>query len=134
MRATLVAPPLAMNSVWRTIRGYVLWQYERGTLHYDIMVTLILLFLFFSPYWINFNDKPVVRNPHPTDVVVTPDGQGHLVYQIQAGIIAPGDDSLVREQLLRVIGPISGEVRIVSYAAVTDSRGRVQSYRVVVQR
>ena len=23
------------------------------------MVTLILIFIFFSPYWINFNDKPV---------------------------------------------------------------------------
>ena len=31
-----------MNAIWRTIRGYVLWQYERGTLHYDIMVTLII--------------------------------------------------------------------------------------------
>ena len=35
-----------MNAIWRTIRGYILWQYERGTLHYDIMVTLILIFIF----------------------------------------------------------------------------------------
>ena len=33
-----------MNAIWRTIRRYVLWQHERGTLHYDIMVTLIILF------------------------------------------------------------------------------------------
>jgi hypothetical protein len=60
-----------MNAIWRTIRGYILWQYERGTLHYDIMVTLIILFVLFSPRVINFNDKPISRNPHPTDVVVT---------------------------------------------------------------
>ena len=43
------APSLSMNAIWRTIRGYVMWQYERGTLHYDIMVTLILIFIFLSP-------------------------------------------------------------------------------------
>ncbi len=48
-----------MNAIWRTIRGYILWQYERGTLHYDIMVTLIIVFVLFSPRVINFNDKPI---------------------------------------------------------------------------
>ena len=62
-----------MNAVWRTIRGYILWQYERGTLHYDIMVTLIIIFVLFSPRVINFNDKPIARKPHPTEVVVTAD-------------------------------------------------------------
>ena len=123
-----------MNAIWRTIRGYVLWQYERGTLHYDIMVTLILLFIFLSPIWINFNDKPTARIPHPTDVVVTPDGQGHLLYQIAAGAVSPGDDKSMREQLLHIIEPISGEVSIVKYDALTDSRGHVQSYRVVARR
>ena len=131
---TQPAPSLPMNSVWRTIRGYVMWQYERGTLHYDIMVTLILLFIFLSPYWINFNDKPVARTPHPSEVVVTTDQQGHLVYLIQAESITAGDDSSVREQLLSVIKPISGEVQIISCVAVVDSKGRVQSYRVIAQR
>jgi len=123
-----------MNAIWRTIRGYILWQYERGTLHYDIMVTLILIFIFFSPYWINFNDKPIARNPHPTDVVVTPDVQGRLLYQIEASAISPGDDSSVRAQLLRIVEPISGAVAIVSYEPVKDRKGRVQSYRVLVKR
>jgi hypothetical protein len=127
-----------MNAFWRTIRSYILWQHERGTLHYDIMVTLILIFVFLSPYWINFNDKPTVRIPHPTDVVVTPDvqgnGQSRLLFQISASSIKPGDDQAIREQLRRVIAPISGEVSIVHYDTVTDSSGRVQAYRVLVQR
>jgi hypothetical protein len=128
------APSLSMNAVWRTIRNYVLWSYERGTLHYDIMVTIILIFIFFSPYWINFNDKPKPRNPHPTDVVVTPDAQGRLLYQIEAAAISAGDDASVRGQLLHLIEPISGRVSIVSYEAVADRGGHVQSYKVVVQR
>jgi len=123
-----------MNTIWRTIRGYVLWQHERGTLHYDIMVTLILVFIFFSPLVINFNDKPIARNPHPTDVVVTTDAEGHLLYQVEASAISPGDDHSVREQLLRIIEPISGAVAIVTYEAVPDGKGHVQSYKVTAKR
>jgi hypothetical protein len=128
------APSLPMNAVWRTIRSYVLWQHERGTLHYDIMVTLILVFVFFSPRVLNFNDKPALPNPHLSDVVVTPDAQGGLVYQISASAITPGDQPSVRDQLLQIIQPISGEVSIVSYDPVADGKGRVQSYKVVVKR
>jgi hypothetical protein len=123
-----------MNGVFRTIRSYILWQHERGTLHYDIMVTLILIFVFFSPRVINFNDKPVPRTLHLNDVVVTPDAQGKLEYQISASAIKPGDDQSVRDQLLRIIKSISGEVSIVKYEAVADDKGRVQSYKVLVKR
>jgi hypothetical protein len=128
------APSLPMNGVWRTIRSYILWQHERGTLHYDIMVTLILIFVFFSPRVINFNDKPVPRDPHLTDVVVTPDAQGNLVYQISASAITPGDDQSVRSQLLRIIQPISGEVTIVNCEPVGDGKGHVLTYKVLVKR
>ncbi len=121
-----------MNGVWRTIRSYILWQHERGTLHYDIMVTLILIFIFFSPRVINFNDKPVPREPHLTDVVVTRDAQGGLVYQISASAITSGDDATVRNQLMGIIKPISGDVSIVSYEVL--GKGHTQTYRVLVKR
>ncbi len=123
-----------MNAIWRTIRSYILWQHERGTLHYDIMVTLILIFIFFSPRVINFNDKPISRNPHPTEVVVTSDAEGHLLYQVAASAVSAGDEQSVRDQLLHIIEPISGAVSIVSYEVVSDGKGKVQSYRVLAQR
>src|SRR5580658_7493191 len=86
------------------------------------------------PRVINFNDKPILRNPHLTDVVVTPDANGGLLYQISASGIAPGDESTTRNQLLHIIEPISGDVSIVKYEAVSDGKGKVQSYRVWVKR
>ena len=83
-----------MSAMWRTIRGYILWSYERGTLHYDIMVTLILLFVFVSPHFINFKDKPVERNPHPIPVVVIPDPQGGFIYQIPASAVKAKAESV----------------------------------------
>ncbi|MFZ0293278.1 MAG: hypothetical protein WAL52_06705 [Candidatus Sulfotelmatobacter sp.] len=123
-----------MNAFWRTIRSYILWQHERGTLHYDVMVTLILIFIFATPYWINYNDKPVPRNLHQTDVIVTADGQGGLVYEISASAITSGDDASVQAQLQRIIAPISGAVTIVKYEAANDREGKAQSYRVWVKR
>ena len=126
--------PLPMNAIWRTIRSYILWQHERGTLHYDIMVTLILIFIFLSPRVIEFNDKPIGRNPHPTEVDVTSDSEGRLLYQVAASAVSPGNDHSVREQLLRIIEPISGAVSILSYETVSDGKGHVQSYKVLVKR
>jgi hypothetical protein len=128
------APSLPMSGAWRTIRSYILWQHERGTLHYDIMVTLILIFVFFSPRVINFNDKPGLLNQHPTGVVVTSDGAGGLVYQIAASAVSATDDAAVRQQMLHVIEPISGDVSIVKYQSISDGKGHVQEYRVWVKR
>jgi hypothetical protein len=124
------APAVPMSNFWRTIRDYILWSYERGTIQYDIMVTLILLFVFLSPVWINFHDKPVQRNPHPSGVVVTPDVGGGFVYQIDGAAISGKDELTVRAQLLGIIEPISGGVGITRYEAVRDAQGRVLLYRV----
>jgi len=126
--------PLPMKSLWRTIRGYLWWSYERGSLHYDIMVTLILLFVFLSPMVINFNDKPIQRSPQATGVTVTPDGAGGLVYQIAAVAVSGTRDEDVRDSLRRVIEPIAGEISITKYEAVRDAAGRIQSYKVWVVR
>ena len=123
-----------MINIWRTIRGYILWSYERGTIQYDVMVTLILLFVFLSPVWINFHDKPIERNPHPTGVVVLGDGQGGLIYQIEGSAVGSHDGDLLRPQLLRIIEPISGEVSITRIEPTLDRAGHVLSYKVWVQR
>jgi hypothetical protein len=123
-----------MGAIWRTIRGYILWSYERGSLHYDIMVTLILLFIFVSPYFINFKDKPVERNPHLTGVVVIPGDKGGFVYQIQASAVNATAGGDIRPQLERIIEPISGAVSITNVETVTDAKGNAVSYKVSVQK
>ena len=127
-------PAVPVNRVWRTIRGFILWSHERGTVQYDVMVTLILLFVFFSPRLINFNDRPVERNPHGSGVLVYPDSSGEWVYQVDAKAVSSRDDDEVRAQLLRVIEPISGSVSISKYEPVSDNKGRVIAYKVWAER
>jgi hypothetical protein len=131
---SVATPKVPMNSIGRTIRDFVLWSYERGTIQYDIMVTLILLFVFISPRVINFKDKPTGRIPQPTGVLVSPDSAGGFIYQIDGSAVTATGDGPVREELHKIIEPISGEISITKYEAVRDSTGRVLKYRVWVRR
>jgi hypothetical protein len=127
------AVPTPVGGVWRTLRSFILWSHERGTIQYDVMVTLILLFVFFSPKFINFNDQPVERQPAPNCGTGVSRGKS-LVYEVDAKAVQPGEDAVVQAQLLRVIEPISGETSISRYEAVKDKKGKVLSYKVWVTR
>lgn len=133
--ATPAAPSIPTSAIGRTLRNYVLWSYERGSLHYDIMVTLILAFIFLAPIWINFKDKPTERNPHPSGVVVvTPDGENGFIYQVEGSAVTGATEAEIRQSLVRTIEPIAGEVSISRYATVRDHSGRVVGYKVWVEK
>ena len=127
-----------MSWLGRTIRGYILWTYERGSLHYDILVTLILLFIFLAPLRFDFKDKPQERATHQTGVLVTQEGPNTL-YQVDAAARDPQGRLIVSEEnpeagLHRVIGEIAGDVEIVRYERVTDRKGKVVGYKAWVKR
>lgn len=117
-------PVVPAFSIWRTIRDYIFWNYQRGSIHYDIMVTLILLFIFVTPLFISFNDKPIEHSPHPTAVVVIPDGQDGPVYQVSAAAVPDQSDAAIRRELLRIITPISGKASISRYVKTLDAAGQ----------
>ncbi|MBV8208383.1 MAG: hypothetical protein JO041_16480 [Acidobacteria bacterium] len=112
----------------QTIAGYFWWTYPRGSVHYDVMVTLILLFIFVTPSRV-FHDKPVVRTPHQTEVVVDSDGANRMRYRVAASAVQPGDDAEIRQSLRAIIEPISGEVELTRVEIVRDKTGRITEYR-----
>ena len=127
-----------MSWLGRTIRGYILWTYERGSLHYDIMVTVILLFIFLAPLRFDFKDKPQERVAHKTGVLVTQDGP-NILYQVDAlardqrGQLIVGADN-PEAGLRRVIEEIAGEVEMVRCEPVKDRSGKVVAYKAWVRR
>jgi hypothetical protein len=122
-----------MSKLAQTVKGYFWWTYPRGSVPYDVMVTLILAFIFLTPIWINFRDKPVERSPHQTEVVVQQEGDGFL-YKVDASAVKPGTDSEIRESLLRIVEPIAGYVTIDRYEPVRDGSHNLVAYKVWVHR
>ena len=123
----------------RTLRNYLFWTYERGSLHYDMMVTLILLFIFVTPHLINYRDRPKFQLP--SQIMVENDGNGELVYQVRAQDVQnsmPSNgatpDLRTRRALRRLIEPIAGDVFIERYEALSSPDGQVNAYRVWAHR
>jgi cbb3-type cytochrome oxidase subunit 3 len=129
LEARLSTLDAAMGKVSQTIKGYIWWMYRRGSVHYDVMVTLILAFIFLAPIWINFRDKPRERSPNQTELVVKSEGTGFL-YTVNARTIQPGSDDEVRDQLSRAIEPVAGEIRIDRYEVVRDDKRNIIAYKV----
>ncbi len=123
----------------RTLRSYLFWTYERGSFHYDVMVTLILLFIFISPHFIRYRDRPVFQLP--SQIMVENNGQGELVYQVRANDVltmersgGATEDLRTRRALRRLIEPIAGDVMIERYEPLRGDSGQVVAYRVWAHR
>jgi hypothetical protein len=126
--------------MFKMIHNYIFWSYERGSFHYDIMVTAILIFMFFSPRFIDYNDKPVETVAlHASEVLVKEAGSSgsssRFMYQIRADDMGTAKTDAERKAaILRVIEPISGEVSLERYEPVRDAQGKVVAYNAWVLR
>ena len=119
----------------RIVKSYLFWTYPRGSFHYDVMVTLILLFLFVSPRLINYRDRPQETLTSTKDILVRANGSNAWTYQIGADQLADtGSDDKLRAELLQRIQAISGSVQIDRYREEKDASGRVTQYRVWAHR
>ena len=127
----------------KLLRSYFFWTYERGSFHFDVMVTLILIFLFVSPHYIDFKDRPVETVAlHGSEVLVKEAGSvgpgSRFVFQIRSdqagGPTAKQTDDERRAAILRIVEPISGEVTLESYEPVLDAHGKVVAYNAWVVR
>jgi hypothetical protein len=126
--------------VGKLLKSYFFWTYERGSIHYDVMVSLILVFMFLSPRLLDFKDKPVETVAlHASEVLVKEAGtsgeSSRFVYQIRADDMqGASTDEERRAAILRVVEPISGEVTLERYEAVRDAQGRIVAYNAWVLR
>jgi hypothetical protein len=122
-----------LRKLGAAIHRGLFWTYERGTWQYDIMVALILAFIFFTPRsW--FHDQ----RPPATGVVLLSSSEHLKVYQLHAGLIALPVDAASEENILkgaeRILRDYTGKaVQITQIKPETDARGEVVSYAVWVQ-
>jgi hypothetical protein len=78
----------ALRHVGRTLKGLLLWHYDRGSWQYDVMVVLILAFVFLIPVRY-FHDRPVFNPNLMQDVVqMGAEVDGILHYRVSAELLA----------------------------------------------
>lgn len=117
------------RGIKQVLLSYFYWTYPRGTVHYDVMVTLILLFIFITPQLWNYGDHPPpIKGPtHP--IQVTGDGSRGLIVTVQASdVTVPAGSSIkeVRKLLRLAIEPVTGDaVRVDRWETITDAQGNL---------
>jgi hypothetical protein len=122
----------------KTLSTYLWWTQERGSFHYDVMVTLILAFIFITPHLWNYGDRPSPRGTAPAEVLVKTESPDHFVYQINASQIrgsSNGGSEDLQTALLRNVEVISGDDMVLDrYEVERDSSGKVAAYKVWAHR
>jgi hypothetical protein len=109
------------------LKSYFYWTYPRGCFHYDVMVTLILLFIFVTPHLWNYGDKPSSSAGLRHPIELTGDGSHGMIVTVQASDIdvpAGASDSAVKKALRQAILPVSGDAVVVErWETITDAQG-----------
>lgn len=117
------------GKAWTRLRPLLLWQYRRGSWQYDVIVALILAFIFLSPRFL-FNDRPSVDVVHEVDAPA----EGSRLFWIEPGALkgASAESAIPRlEELLR---ERSGEaLTVVRTEAARDDAGNLRAYLVYAQ-
>ncbi len=110
------------------LKSYFYWTYPRGVFHYDVMVTLILLFIFVTPHLWKYGDRPSsVALSHP--IQVTGDGGNGIILTVAASDVdVPqfATDQAVKKALRQAIMPVTGDaVSVERWETVTDADGNM---------
>lgn len=117
----------------RTLKGFVLWRYERGSWQYDVMVALIVVFVLFTPARY-FHDQPVYQERLVGDIVrLGADGDADR-YRVSADLLASyhAEPRQAAEQVLAA--NLGHRVNIVRIQEIEGAEGEVAWYDVWVRR
>ena len=127
--ATSQAAVQPRRSFKQVLLSYFYWTYSRGSFHYDVMVTLILVFIFVTPHipgWM-YGDKPTTAAAlvHPMQVV-SDGGHGVIITVLasDANVPAGASDAVVKKALRKAIEPVTGDAEFVEkWQTITDASG-----------
>jgi hypothetical protein len=122
----------------RILKSYFYWTYARGTVHYDVMVTLILAFIFITPHLWDYGDKPSTLSFPTHPMSVTSDGGPGLIITVQASDITVGPaapDREVKKALRKAVEPVAGDsVFVDRWILERDQDGNPVEWKVWVHR
>jgi hypothetical protein len=122
----------------KTLKSYFFWTHQRGSFHYDVMVTLILAFIFITPHLWNYGDKAPANSPLGGPIQVSRDGNYGMVLTVPIENVAvemSASNRQVRRALHSAIQPVTGDaVSVVRWETVSDNNGKPTQWKVWVHR
>ncbi len=128
----------ARRSFRQVLKSYFYWTYSRGSFHYDVMVTLILAFIFITPWLWNYGDKPSSTAATTQPIAITGDGAHGLIVTLPASDVnvpAASSDALIKKALKKAMEPVLGDSMYVErWQLARDQTGNPVAWKVWAHR
>jgi hypothetical protein len=109
------------------LKRFILWDFPRATWQYDLMVGIILAFIFLTPRdW--FRDQP--RMPHASSIAMLPSERGSTVFWIDAQLLDGVAEQSRSARSTEILRTRTGEKRIsvTQVEPVYNSESELQGY------
>ena len=110
------------------VKRFILWDYPRACWQYDVMVALILAFIFLTPrHW--FRDQPRASN-----VVMLHAEEGTRVFWIEPDLLTALSESQRRERAIELLQKrAGGRVNLIRLETIFDAESEVRGYMAVLK-
>jgi hypothetical protein len=109
------------------LKRFILWDYRRGSWQYDVMVGIILMFIFLTPRdW--FRDQP--RIPKASSISLLPSEREGYVFHVDAELLAKTPESQRVAYLTELVQKAMSDRRlsVTRLEPILDSEGELQGY------
>ena len=112
-----------MSKFGQTVKGYFWWTYPRGSVPYDVMVTVILAFIFLTPKeW--FRDQPRANS-----IVMLPSEHGDTVFWMDAEQLSNTPESGRADKASGLLQARTGKkYRVVRLEPIVDSEQEIKGF------
>jgi hypothetical protein len=109
------------------LKRFILWDYQRGSWQYDVMVGIIVLFIFATPrYW--FSDQP--KLPKASSIAMLPSENGSSVFFVDPQFLAGTAENQRVANLTQVLQTrmSNRRLKVIRVEPILDSEGDLQGY------
>jgi hypothetical protein len=109
------------------LKRFILWDFARASWQYDLMVGLILAFIFLTPRaW--FHDWP--RTPTASSIAILPTDKGDSVFFVNSALLAgvSEDQRLAKLTGILQVRMSNPHLTVVRVEPVLDSEGELEGY------
>ena len=115
------------------IKKLIFWDFPRGSVWYDIVVAVILAFIFVTPRgW--FRDQP--RIPNASNIAMISNGNGMSAFFVEASLLQGVADAQHISKLTQLLQIRTGDYKltVTRVEPVHDPEGDVRGYMAFARR
>lgn len=105
------------------MKKFLFWEYKRGSLQYDLMVGLILAFIFLTPRSI-FRDQP-----RATNIAMLPGGNGAVQFWMEPELLSSIPEGQRVERANQLLRHRTGKAqRVTRLEPIFDSEQEIKGF------